>query len=65
MTLTGQSGNGKTMLLGKFVLNIEEKMKDKFLLFYYFTDGAFYGNATHFMLPDLMKRFEKYLGKYK
>jgi len=65
MALKGQSGAGKTILLGKFVLDIEEKMNDKFLLFYYFTDGAFHGNATHFMLPDLIKKFEKYLGKYK
>jgi hypothetical protein len=38
-------------------------MKDKCLLFYYFTDGAFHVNATHFMITDLKQKLAKYLGK--
>ncbi|CAF0801098.1 unnamed protein product [Adineta steineri] len=61
LAIRGQAGDGKTMLLGKFVLHIEEKMKDKFLLFYHFLDGAFHPNASHFMYNALVKKLDKYL----
>ncbi len=38
-------------------------MKDKCLLFYYFTEGAFHANATHFMINDFKQKLEKYLSK--
>lgn len=38
-------------------------MKEKFLLFYYFTDGAFHTNATYFMVTNLGQKLERYLGK--
>jgi hypothetical protein len=39
-------------------------MNDKFLLFYYFTEGSFHADATHFMSSSLIKKLDKYLGKY-
>jgi hypothetical protein len=35
MILTGQAGDGKTMLLGKFVLTIEVKFQKTFLSIYF------------------------------
>ncbi|CAF0736436.1 unnamed protein product [Rotaria sordida] len=61
LALTGRSGDGKSILLGKFVLNIEEKFQNKFFLFYYFLDGAFHANASHFMLTSLKQKLDKYL----
>jgi hypothetical protein len=39
-------------------------MNDKFLLFYYFTEGSFHANAATFMSTSLIKKLDKYLGKY-
>ncbi len=82
MILTGQAGDGKTMLLGKFVLTIEvkfqktflsiyfniyikqEKINDKFLLFYHFLDGAFHPGPRSFMYMSLVQKLDKYLGRY-
>ncbi|CAF2483758.1 unnamed protein product [Rotaria sp. Silwood2] len=61
MAVTGRSGDGKTILLGKFVLTIEEKFQNRFFLFYYFLDGAFHANASHFMLTTLKQKLDKYL----
>lgn len=38
-------------------------MKDKFILYYCFTEGAYYGNASHFMINNLQEKLAKYLGK--
>ena len=38
-------------------------MKEKCLLFYYFTEGAFHANATDFILTNLKQKLEKYLSK--
>ncbi|CAF4239056.1 unnamed protein product [Rotaria magnacalcarata] len=61
MALTGRSGDGKTMLLAKFVLTIEETQQNKFLLFYYFFDGSFHAQASHFMFTSLKQKLYKYL----
>ncbi|CAF4588702.1 unnamed protein product [Rotaria sp. Silwood1] len=61
MVVTGRSGDGKSILLGKFVLAIEEKFPSKFFLFYHFLDGAFHANASHFMLTTLKQKLDKYL----
>ncbi|CAF1350468.1 unnamed protein product [Rotaria sordida] len=60
MALSSQPGDGKTMLLAKFVLDIEEKMKDKTIIYYYFANGA-YQDESHFILTNLQLKLLKYL----
>ncbi|CAF1128328.1 unnamed protein product [Adineta ricciae] len=60
LALTSQPGDGKTMFLAKFVLDIEETMKDKAIIYYYFAEGA-YQDGTHFILNNLQMKFLKYL----
>jgi hypothetical protein len=80
LALSSQSGDGKTMLLAKFVIDIEvsskqdflkfistlislkERMKDKAIIYYHFTDGA-YQDGTHFILTNLKRKLLKHLGE--
>ncbi|UJR29657.1 hypothetical protein I4U23_017205 [Adineta vaga] len=60
LALSSQIGDGKTMLLAKFVLDIQEKMKDNAIIYYYFSEGAF-EDGTHFILNNLQLKLLKYL----
>ncbi|CAF3689165.1 unnamed protein product [Adineta steineri] len=60
MALSSQPGDGKTMLLAKFVLDMEEKMKDKAIIYYYFAEGV-YQYGSHFTLTNLQSKLLKYL----
>ncbi|UJR37208.1 hypothetical protein I4U23_029917 [Adineta vaga] len=65
MSIVSPAGDGKTMLLGKFVLHIEETMKDKFFLFYHFLDGAFHPTGSSFMHANLTQKLNKYLDEHQ
>ena len=41
----------------------QEQMKDKYLFFYYFLDGAFHQNASQVMVTNLIQELHKYLSK--
>ena len=61
LALSSQSGDGKTMLLAKFVLDIEVSFKHQAIIYYYFADGT-YQDGSHFILTNLQLKLLKYLG---
>ncbi|CAF1487348.1 unnamed protein product [Adineta ricciae] len=65
MAIKGRPGDGKTMLLGKFALHLEETMKDKFFLFYHFLDGAFHPNVSTYINSHLKQKLDRYIEQNK